>query len=135
MPDWHEIYHSIVDGAIFELARYLFGPVVLTAAFALFGHYLKWFEGLRPLIYASLGVFVVALTCFSIFAPRTQTPQLAGTIESTVGGPINDGKDTISVFVVDILNSGTMQSIVKNWTVTATINSRKLSGSIYCSCA
>lgn len=128
MPDLQEIYHSLLDGALYDIGRYLFGPVVVTVVFALLGKYLEWFKGLRELFYVSVGVFVVTMTCFSIFAPRAQAPQLAGTVESVVAGPLNDEKDTIAVFVVDILNSGTMQSIVKNWTVTATINSRNYQG-------
>jgi len=129
MLDWtQEIYRSVVDGTIYEVVRYLFGPVVVTAVFAVLGAHLEWFKGLRQLFFVSIGVFVVALTCFSIFSPRPQSPQLAGTIESAISGPLNDNKDTVSVFVVDIINSGTMQSIVKNWTVTATINSRNYQG-------
>jgi hypothetical protein len=128
VPDLQEIYHSLVDGAVYDVARYLFGPVVVTVVFALLGKYLEWFKSLRALFFVSVGVFVVALTCFSIFAPRAQSPQLAGTVESVVAGPLNEGSDTIAVFVVDVLNSGSMQSIVKNWTVTATINSRNYQG-------
>jgi hypothetical protein len=129
MQDWNqEIYHSLVDGAVYDFARYLFGPVVLTVVFGILGKYLVWFKTLRELLYVSAAVFIVALTCFSIFAPRPQSPQLAGTVKSVVMGPLNDDKDTIAVFVVDILNSGTMQSIVKNWTVTATIKSRNYQG-------
>jgi hypothetical protein len=92
------------------------------------GKYLEWFKNIRELLIVSAGVFVASLTCFSIFAPRSQSPQLAGTIESVVFGPENDNKDTIAVFVVNVVNSGTMQSIIKNWSTTSTINSRTYAG-------
>jgi hypothetical protein len=130
MPDWKEIYSSTIDGAIYDLIKYLFAPIVMSGVFALVGQYLEWFKNFRQLLLVSAAVFVISLMCFSIFAPRSQSPQLAGTIESVLMGPMNDGKDTIAVFVVNVVNSGTMQSIIKNWSITSTINSRTYAGAL-----
>jgi hypothetical protein len=64
-----------------------------------------------------------------MISPRTQTPQLGGNIEYTIAGPLGDTGSTITVFTVDVINSGTMQSIVKNWSGSATINSLNYQGS------
>jgi hypothetical protein len=96
MPDWKEIHSSTIDGAIYDVIKYIFGPIILTGVFAMLGKYLEWFKNIRELLIVSAGVFVASLTCFSIFAPRSHSPQLAGTIESVVFGPENDNKDTIA---------------------------------------
>jgi hypothetical protein len=125
---WEDIHRAVVDGAIYDILRILFGPLVLTILFALVGRYLKWFESVRQLILISVAVFVAVFVGFLTFSPRAQTPQLGGNIEYTIFGPTEDGKGTIAVLTVDVTNAGTMQSIAKNWNVTGTVNNINYQG-------
>jgi hypothetical protein len=74
------------------------------------------------------GMFVLFSVLGLAFSSKPQQPQLAGTIQTVVVGPANKNNDTVAVITMNVMNAGTMQSIVKNWKVTATINGNNYDG-------
>ena len=86
-------------------------------------------ETLKEATYIGIAIFVATAVVITLISPRAQSPQLGGNIENVLAGPLNK-TGTIAVFTVDVVNSGTMQSIIKNWSVTATVNSINYRGSI-----
>jgi hypothetical protein len=72
--------------------------------------------------------FLIFLTLMIFAAGRAQEPKLAGAIQSAIVGRPNSDRTTFVVLSANIINSGTMQSIVKSWRVTAESNGRKYEG-------
>jgi hypothetical protein len=56
-------------------------------------------------------------------------PQLAGSVQQITAGGYNNGHDTIAVVTIGVQNSGSMQSIAKNWSLTAKIGDNSYEGS------
>jgi hypothetical protein len=127
-PWWQSLLQLVFDGIVYDAIKALAPPVIITVVALLVGNRLKWFKERQDAIVILAGVFIVSFVLLFVLTPRTQTPQLGGVIANVMGGSINNDKDTIVAITVNIVNSGSMQSITKNWSVTATINSQDYRG-------
>jgi hypothetical protein len=131
MPDFVvHITGLVVDGLSYDVIKLAIGALVVSLAGAAVGKITNRLETFRETIYVGIAIFVGVFVFVAMISPRSQIPQLAGTVQSVMAGPSNDGKDTIAVVAINIINSGTMHSIVKNEVVTATINSINYQGVI-----
>jgi hypothetical protein len=124
-----DLSQIVIEGAIYDFIKWGIGALIVTGALAFIARLTKRLESVRDIVYFSIAAFVAVFALIFLIAPRTQGPQLAGTLQTITAGGINSDHDTIVVIALNVLNSGTMQSIVKNWNVTSTINSRIYQGS------
>jgi hypothetical protein len=123
-----DVLDIISAGLEYDLIRYAVGSLVMATVGATIGRYTKWLDSLTEAVFVGIGFFILVFVLIYMIAPRAQSAQLAGNVEYVISGPINDNKDTILVMTVDVLNSGSVQSIIKNVTVTATIGNINYQG-------
>jgi hypothetical protein len=130
MPKWlQELWGIVADGISYDVAKVVVGSLIVGGVGAAIGKITNRLETLKEAISVGLAIFIATAVVITLISPRAQTPQLGGNIENVLAGPLNN-TGTIAVFTVDVVNSGTMQSIIKNWSVTATVNSINYRGSI-----
>ena len=71
--------------------------------------------------------FCAVLVILFVMGPREQHPQFVGAIPSLLSAALGE-RDTVAVMSMSILNTGNMQSIVKNLSVEAQVNGTKYEG-------
>jgi hypothetical protein len=125
-----EIWRAIVDGLTYDLFKLALGSLIMATILAFIAKLLKRFENVFDIIKFSVACFIGVFVLLFLVAPRTQGPQLAGGIQTVAAGGVNNDHDTIVVITMNVLNSGSMQSIVKNWNISAGINGRTYVGSL-----
>ena len=131
MPKWlQDLWGIVADGISYDVAKVVVGSLVVGVVGASIGKITNRLETLKEAIYIGIAIFVATAVVITLISPRSQAPQLGGNIENVLAGPLNNNTGTIAVFTVDVVNSGTMQSIIKNWSVTATVNSINYRGAI-----
>jgi hypothetical protein len=111
------------------LLNYVLVPLIMTTALGAI--LMGVFDRLKQrkeiyTFYASSFVLFMALI-YAIGTP-TAKPQLNGGIQSVVAGNIGSDRDTIVVLAANIVNTGTMQTIVKNWRVSVRANGHEYQG-------
>jgi hypothetical protein len=121
--DWATwLYHLIFDGIAYDVLKALVPPSIITIMLGLAGRQLKWFDNFRDEIVVLGCAFVVVFVALFVVTPHTTAPQLAGKIENVLSGPFDNNRSVIAVASVTLINSGSMQSIAKNWAVSVTVN-------------
>jgi hypothetical protein len=127
--DWLSRFSASVAAGIF--INYVLVPMIMSTALGAivrlaFG---KLKERKEKVAFA-LGSFVLFLTLIFAIGTRSPQPVLAGGIQSVMTGNLGgNDRDTIAAFTVNVINTGSMQTIVKNWKVTAESNGRKYEAS------
>ncbi|HTV37195.1 MAG TPA: hypothetical protein VMF12_12260 [Xanthobacteraceae bacterium] len=126
----HWLLDSILGGAAYDVFRYLVGPLIVsllgTAVLRYSFHKLK---EKRELLTFFGGTFLVCAVLFFFLGSRVQAPDLEGSIPQLLIGPVKGSdRDVVAVVAVSILNTGTMQSIVKSWQVKADIDGNTYPG-------
>jgi hypothetical protein len=107
------------------LLNYVLVPIIMSTALGgiisvAFGR----LKNRKEQIGFGIGSFVLFLTLVYSMGTSSPRPILSGSISSVVSG--NSGeRDTVAVFSISIINTGNMQTIVKNWKVSARSNGRK----------
>ena len=123
--------HIIVDGITYDLLKQIFGALIVSTAATFIAKRFKLFESSREILYVFSALFIAVFALIFLIAPRTQGPQLAGSAQTVLAGginPVDQDQDTIAVIAMTILNSGSMQSVAKNWNVRAIIDSKTYDG-------
>jgi hypothetical protein len=64
-----------------------------------------------------VGSFVLFLTLVYALGSPTQRPELSASIHSVIVGSGTTDHDSIAAITLNVVNTGTMQTIVKNWQV------------------
>lgn len=123
-----DIFRIIVEGAFYDIVKYLVAPLAVTAAIGVilrvvFGK----LQAAKEIIIFSVCAFCAVAMVFWVVGARSQQPNLVGGIQSVMTGS-PDGRNSFSVLTMAILNTGNMQSIVKNESVEATIGGVKYQG-------
>jgi hypothetical protein len=72
-------------------------------------------------IYSASSFVLFMALVYAVGTPAAK-PQLSGIIGSVVTGNAGTDRDTIVVIAANIINTGTMQTIVKNWRVSVRAN-------------
>lgn len=125
-----DIAQIIAEGLTYDAIKIAVGSAMASVgATFIVGKLLRKLENKREAAYFFIASFVFIFVLVFIIAPRTQGPQLGGNIQAVTGGGINNDHDTITVITVAVLNSGSMQSITKNWSITAKVNENTYDGS------
>jgi len=76
----------------------------------------------KEIIAYSFSSFVLFTALIYAVGTRSPSPQLSGVVQSVVVGKGVTDHDTVAVLTANVINTGTMQTIVKNWQVTARAN-------------
>jgi hypothetical protein len=125
MPDFFtNLFTSILSSLLF---KYIVVPLIMTSVF---GGVLRFaFNKLKKgkeIVAFGIGSFLLFVILMVVVA-RPQQPELNGGIQNALVGQPNGGseRDTVVVFTINIINTGSMQTIVKSWKVEATANGRK----------
>jgi hypothetical protein len=121
---------SIWDGVTYDVIKIVVLSLVMTAAMdriaKIFTDRLK--EWRQQVIFCG-GTFLIFIAIFSVIGTRTVRPDLQGSLINVIAGaPSGSNRQTIAVFSLTIINAGAMQTIVKNWRVTAMSNNRTYAG-------
>lgn len=124
------LLQAIWDGVTYDVIKIVVLSLVMTAAMdrivKIFTDRLK--EWRQQVIFCG-GTFLIFIAIFSVIGTRTVRPDLQGSVLNVIAGsPSDSNRQTIAVFSVTLINAGAMQTIVKNWHVTATSNSRTYAG-------
>jgi hypothetical protein len=121
MPDLGRV---MLEGAIWDAVKALLGAVFMTAALQLImTRALHVVRAKREIISLWIGGIVLFSAAIYFLGNRSQAPNFEGSIPQALIGPVpGSERDEVALITVDILNNGTMQSIVKNWRVQAEIN-------------
>ena len=122
--DWlYQVSASIAASLIF---KFIVVPLLMTIASAgvLRFAFNKLKKG-KEIIAFGVGCFLLFLTLIVLFA-RPQQPELSGGIQSVITGQApGSERDIVAFFTINIINTGSMQTIVKSWKVEASSNGRK----------
>jgi hypothetical protein len=125
-----DIVNTAVDGVTYDTLKYVAAPLVFTLAGTVVVKYaFKKLSEWKEIIVFSSSVFVALFITFVLLGNRPQQPQLTGAIQSVITGAINDNKDSVMVISMNVMNIGSMQSIVKNWSISASVNGSSFQGS------
>jgi hypothetical protein len=114
---------NIAGGVFYDLVKYyVLGPLIM----ALLGTgilryaFHKLNERREQIVFLT-GSFLVCIVLFLLVGTRAQQPNFIGGIQQAFSGALpGSDRDTIAVIALNIINTGNMQSIVKNWKVQAT---------------
>ena len=122
----HWLVDAILGGIAYDVFRYFVGPLMvsLIATAILRRAFDKLQERRQALVFAG-GTFLVCLILFFFLGTRPQEPNLVGSIQQVMTGKGNNDRETVAIFSIGIVNTGGMQSIVKQWTVEAEANGIK----------
>ena len=120
------LWQIVIEGATFELVKRVVGSIIVTFALTYVGaKVFRKLSKLREMIYFSLAMFVAIFTTLLLANPLSQGPNFAGAVQQVLTGGYNNDHDTIAIITMSIVNSGSMQSVAKNWTVETSVNGRK----------
>jgi hypothetical protein len=126
-----DLPHIIFEGLVYDFVKFVFGPLLVTAgATFILRRIFRKLEGWKDILYFAGTVFVLLVFIFAIFVPKTEGPKLAGGIHNLISGGFNNGRDTIAVMTVTVMNAGSMQTIVKGWDVEVTLAGKQYQGSL-----
>ncbi len=125
MPNFMQV---LLEGTLYDLFKILLGAALMTSAVQLiFQRALHLVKERREIIALWIGGIVLFSALIYSLGTRPQQPFFEGAIQQAFSGSLpGSERDTITIIGLNIINSGTMQSIVKNWKVRATAG-----GSIY----
>jgi hypothetical protein len=83
----------------------------------------------KEMIAFGFSSFVLFMALIYAVGTRPQSPALSGVVQSVVIGSGIPNQDAVTVLTANVINTGTMQTIVKNWRVTARVNGHDYQGS------
>jgi hypothetical protein len=105
------------------LLNYLLVPLVMTTALgAILRGVFKRLKAKKELCIYGVASFVLFMALIYAVGTPAAKPELAGTIQQVITGNVGGDRDTIAVISANIINTGTMQTIVKNWRVSVRAN-------------
>jgi hypothetical protein len=115
-------FDNLVGGVAYDLFKYyVLGPLIVAILGTTILRYAfqKLHERREQLVFF-VGTFAVFVVLFFFIGTKPQQPNLIGSIQQVAAGqfPTSD-RDTVAIFTIGIVNTGGMQSIVKQWRVQA----------------
>lgn len=127
MEDFFEHVAENITSAI--LLNYLLVPLIMTTALgAILMGVFDRLKARKELLIYSLSSFVLFMALIYAVGTPAAKPQLSGAVQSVVAGNVGSDRDTIVVLAANIINTGTMQTIVKNWRVSVRANGHDYQG-------
>lgn len=122
-------FENVLGGIAYDLIKYYaLGPLIVAVLGTTILRYaFQKLHERREQIVFFVGTFAVFVVLFFFIGIKPQQPNLIGSIQQVAAGQTTaDGRDTIAIITIGIVNTGGMQSIVKQWHVQA-----KSQGNIY----
>jgi hypothetical protein len=120
----------LLEGTIYDLFKSLFWAALMTGAVQLiFQRAFHLINERREIIALWIGGVVLFSALIYSLGARPQQPMFEAAIQQAFTGPLpGNARDTIAVVNLNIINAGTMQSIVKSWRVRATAGGSSYEG-------
>jgi hypothetical protein len=119
----------LLEGTIYEICKALFWGAVMTGAIQLIVrrafHLLK---DKREIAALWAGGFILFSAMVYSLGTRPQSPALVASIQQSLLGPNTGTRDTVAILALNVINTGTMQTIVQNWRVQAFIDGQQYDG-------
>jgi hypothetical protein len=122
-------FDNLAGGVAYDLFKYyVLGPLIVAILSTTILRYaFQKLHERREQIVFFVGIFAVFVVLFFFVGTKPQQPNLIGTIQQVAAGQTApNSRDTIAIITIGIVNTGGMQSIVKQWRVQA-----KSQGNIY----
>jgi len=119
------IFDTLVGGAAYDLfkhyAEYALGSLIMAILGTTVLRYaFHKLQERREQIFFFCGTFLACVVLFVSIGSGPQQPNLVGSVQQvTTGQNAVSDRDTYAVFTVGIVNTGSMQSIIKQWRVQA----------------
>jgi len=127
--DTNDILRLVIEGLTYDTLKKLSIAFVVTlGGHLIFRAVTDRLRERKEIVLYWVGGFALVMTLLIQLGSKPHEPQLTLGIATAMSGPMNDGRDTAWVLTVSMLNSGTMQSIAKDWTVEASVNGTKYPG-------
>jgi len=118
-----DVVNTVIDGLTYDAVKYLVGPALVTvAASIVMTTVLKKLTAWKEFITFVAWTFVAVATLFYLIGSTTPRPRFAGGIRNVVVLDTGNTHNSAVLITVSILNTGTMQSITKGWSVTVSKN-------------
>jgi hypothetical protein len=121
-----DVLQAIGEGLFYDGVKYILGPLIVTAAGTVILKFvfdkLKSFKEIA--IFAG-SFFVAAAMFFYVLGSTTPQPRLVGAMQSSITAAAASPTDTVAIIALSVINTGSMQTIIKNWQVEASINGTK----------
>jgi hypothetical protein len=120
----------LFEGAVYDALKSIFLAAIMTGAAQLILRFVfNRVKARREILALWLGGLVLFGASVYAIGNRSQTPYFEGSIPQLLIGPAQGSdRDEVAVIALSILNTGTMQSIVKGWQVTAEIDGNTYNG-------
>ena len=123
------LFDNLLGGVAYDLFRYyVLGPLIVALLGTTILRYAfqKLHERREQVVFFG-GTFLVFAVLFFFVGTKPQQPNLVGSVVQVMSGqaPANE-RDTYAVVTIGIVNTGGMQSVVKQWRVQA-----KAQGNVY----
>jgi len=114
----------IIDGIQYDFTKYIVGPLIVTAAGSIIlKRVFHKLQDRKEQVHFWIASFVALCTLFYFIGSTIQKPVLVGSIQTAQTGNAPNVHGTLAVISMSVINTGTMQSIVRNWKVEAKIGS------------
>lgn len=121
-----DITQIILDGLTFEgLKRFVLAAIMTGAGQVILTYVFKKLKSRREIIAFWGGSLVLFLTLIAVVGNQAQRPNLVASIQQGLSGSGQGDREIITVLALNIINTGTMQSIIKNWRVHAEVGGLK----------
>ena len=120
-----DLSQIVFEGALYDALKRLFWAFVMTGAVQIVLRYaFHRLQKGREIAALWVGGIVLFSALIYSLGTRPQEPHLIGNIEQALAGPSPSvgSRETVAALVLTVINTGTMQTIIKNWHVTATAN-------------
>lgn len=113
-----------MEGVVYDALKHFVGAAVMTlAAQYVLKHAFNKLKKRQEVIAFCGGSMVLLFLLFTVLGSRPEPvrPKLIGSLQQAVSGLLSPAseRDTVFILSANIINTGTMQTIVKNWKVSA----------------
>jgi len=94
--DWTWIWRTIVDGLSYDAVKYIVGTLIASVALTYIATLMEIVKSAKTTIFFSIAAFVLLYSLIFLIAPKTQGPQLSGSMQTVVAGKPSNGQTTLA---------------------------------------
>jgi hypothetical protein len=127
--DASQIFKIVFEGAVYDVFKQFVAPLFMSAVSIVAIRIISdKLQKVRDILVFGVCLFSVFFFLFYFLGTNRTQPQLVGGIQSALTGPAQNNKDSVSLLTMSIINAGSMQTILKNWNVEASLNGVRYQG-------
>lgn len=131
MPSADDVFTHFGLSIFYEVSRHWFFYVIMIASSnILISRVWGRIKNLKEIAIFWACAFLLLVSAVTVLGSKPQEPNLIGGISAGLSGGTQGSHDTVAVLSMSIINTGSMQTIVKQWGVTAELNGTTYQGSI-----